>query len=121
MIDYDFAGYLPRGFEFGQFFTEMAFDNHTKTYPCFEYNHDRYPSREYQMDFFNTYIERLVQTGKKKGIKFHPALKDLDDVALEYETNVCLLMGAILNIMYCFVKYEELKAHNFGGIVIFYL
>jgi hypothetical protein len=119
MIDYDFAGYLPRGFEFGQFFTDMAFNKHTKTYPYFEYNHDRYPSREYQMDFFNTYIERLVQTGKKKEIKYHPALKDLNVVSLEYETNVCLLMSAIISVLYGFIHYEEFKAHNFGGMVTF--
>lgn len=117
-IDYDFAGYLPRGFEFGQFFTEMAFER-TKDYLMFRYVEEDYPTRDYQMEFFNAYIERITANGKKRGIKFHAALKDLDDVALEYETNVCALLSAIYNIAYCVVYSTDLKTRGFGAMVIF--
>ena len=56
VVDYEYGGYNYRGFDWGNFFCEIACDNFVEHYPGFCLNPDKYPSDEQQKVLLQAYL-----------------------------------------------------------------
>ena len=56
VVDYEYGGYNYRGFDWGNFFCEIACDNFVEQYPGFCLNPDKYPSDEQQKVLLQAYL-----------------------------------------------------------------
>ena len=56
LLDYEYAGYNYRGFEFGNFFNEQLWDYEVKTPPFFAVRKHLYPAKHKRELFFAHYI-----------------------------------------------------------------
>ena len=116
LIDFEFSAYSFRGLDIGIYFSEQPFNNHTKTYPFFEYKPEDYPAKEKQQEFIQAYIEKVKNIGKKKGLKFHQAMKDLDNDIIEYEANIFALSLLCCTVPWSICQAKESK-REFGYLV----
>ena len=57
LIDFEYAGWGPRGYDLGNHFCEMSVDNFADGELGFKYSSSAYPSRIEQYGFFRTYLE----------------------------------------------------------------
>eukprot|EP01083_Nonionella_stella_P067880 179839_1 len=60
VIDYEYAGYNYRSFDFGNFFNELMIDNYYKDAPYFKIDEANYPSEDYRRRFVSSYLDALV-------------------------------------------------------------
>jgi len=61
LIDFEYANYNFRGFDFGNFFCEWTINNNYPHYPHFQYEPSLYPSLETQRDFFTHYLQSIYK------------------------------------------------------------
>lgn len=75
LIDFEYAGYGPRGFDFSNTFCEMAVRYDVRHYPGFVLDPDGYPSKAQQRGFFKAYLKGF-------GVD-EPLEKDVDELCEE--------------------------------------
>ena len=115
-IDYEFSCYNYRGFDLGLHFSEQMFNNNTSEYPFFEYNYDKYPSKEFQLGFFSSYIDQFKQNVLIKSMDSHPGLEKLDADSLYYETNLFALYALLQAVLWAVCQSVE-SCREFGYLV----
>eukprot|EP00931_Biecheleriopsis_adriatica_P054998 TRINITY_DN32429_c0_g1_i1.p1 TRINITY_DN32429_c0_g1~~TRINITY_DN32429_c0_g1_i1.p1 ORF type:complete len:459 (+),score=89.31 TRINITY_DN32429_c0_g1_i1:89-1465(+) len=57
LIDFEYAGWGPRGYDIGNFFCEMSVDNFSADSLGFKYSSADYPKKEQQYVFFKHYLQ----------------------------------------------------------------
>ncbi|XP_033117149.1 choline kinase alpha-like isoform X2 [Anneissia japonica] len=57
LIDYEYAGYSYREYDFANHFAEWAINNNTDQYPYYAIDMSKYPTEEQQLVFFRSYME----------------------------------------------------------------
>lgn len=55
VVDFEYSGYNPRGWDFANHFCEWAYDYHSEN--SANLNLDQYPTHEEQIRFFKAYLE----------------------------------------------------------------
>ncbi|KAF8796491.1 choline/ethanolamine kinase-like [Argiope bruennichi] len=63
LIDFEFGAYNYRGFDLANQFAEWCFDYNTGEYPYFEYNSEKFPTKEEQISYIRVYLDQLVEEG----------------------------------------------------------
>lgn len=66
VIDYEYGGYNYRGYDIGNYFCEMMFDNNTEVHPYFSYSFNSYPNRKQQLNFIRAYIKKFNEINESK-------------------------------------------------------
>ncbi|XP_047678263.1 choline kinase alpha isoform X2 [Tachysurus fulvidraco] len=56
LIDFEYSSYNYRGFDIGNFFCEWMYDYNCDTPPFFSINTKNYPTKDQQMQFFQSYL-----------------------------------------------------------------
>ena len=84
-IDYDYAGYNYRAFDFGNFFCELMIDNYCEDPPYFKIDEEDYPTKEYRMRFVKEYMKEMGDE-----------TKDVDDTVIE-ERVMAIEYGCLLS------------------------
>lgn len=59
LLDFEYAGYSYRGFDFGNHFAEMTIHYNVDAYPCFYIQPDHYPGEAFQRAFFAAYLDAM--------------------------------------------------------------
>jgi choline/ethanolamine kinase len=60
VIDYEYASYNHRGFDFGNHFCEWAMRNNSDDFPFFSYDMTKYPNKEQQLNFISSYLHEYA-------------------------------------------------------------
>ncbi len=58
--------FLTRGFDIGNYFCEMMFDNAASKHPYFRYYPKSYPNKKQQINFAKAYIKKFKETLQDK-------------------------------------------------------
>ncbi|VDM29241.1 unnamed protein product, partial [Toxocara canis] len=59
LIDFEYASYNYRGFDFANHFVEYTIDYDVHHPPYYEMHHERFPSVSRQIDFFEAYLKEF--------------------------------------------------------------
>jgi len=119
-IDYEFSCYNYRGFDFGLYFSEAAFNNHSSKYPYFEFDFEKYPNKDQQLNFVRSYIDKIRKNAIETSIKSHNAYLKLDEEVIIYEANMFALIAFLYAALWSTIQSTQ-SSHNFGFLVIFFL
>ena len=121
---YLFILLIKSGFDLGSLFCDMMFKNDTEMYPYFEFNYDWYPSKEYQIQFLNSYINEfkncmhLLESNSDHGANNRNIEQvfnlNLDQLLFEAD---CFGLAAILNLIFWCVKQASISTLNFPYMV----
>lgn len=68
VIDYEYGSYNYRGFDIGNFFCEMMFDNASSRHPYFRYNYKNYPGRKLQASFVKAYVRKFKANNEHRNL-----------------------------------------------------
>lgn len=66
LIDFEYASYNYRGFDFANHFVEYTIDYDIDEAPFYEINSDKFPDEEKMLDFFVHYLRELGGTSENK-------------------------------------------------------
>ncbi|KAL4499350.1 hypothetical protein ABPG72_006936 [Tetrahymena utriculariae] len=90
-LDYEYAGYNYRAFEFGNFFNEQLWDYEVKQPPFFAIKKELYPSDQQRYSFFANYIVATILHKRQSEERFNPSkysdlnLQDLYQTILQFQ------------------------------------
>lgn len=100
VIDYEYGGYNYRGFDLGNYFCEMMFDNTATKHPYFLYNPNKYPSKKQQLTFVKAYVRKFKEILEHKNKNGHR----LNEEQLLNEANHFALASSLFWIMWSIVQ-----------------
>ncbi|KAJ1966512.1 hypothetical protein GGI12_000010 [Dipsacomyces acuminosporus] len=100
-IDYEYATYNYRGFDIA---------NHFNEYAGFECDYSRYPTKEFQLAWFKTYLEHINQDASPEVLKSMYNEVNLFQLASHYYWGVwALVQASISDIDFDYMDYAKLR------------